>query len=141
MFGRGASFIFTSSILLIFIAFIVLSFDKFYKKEVAIISFFTYLLFFFIAIFFSNSFVNILKVFLNSITIFNFVFIAPINESSPSRKNDLIIYSILIGVLSFAFVYILDIYTGSIIACFIVSVLYRIYEIIRHKKFLKNHLE
>lgn len=137
-FGRGASYLFTSSIFLIIISYFILSFSKTYKKEIPLISFSIFLVLAAIYMITTKSYLNNIKLFLNGTTFFSFVYLSTTNVSSPSTKNITYIYGTLVGLLSFVFIYLFDIYTGSIVSIFIVSVFYRIYELIRQKIFLKN---
>lgn len=138
-FGRGVSYIYTSSIFWLLISYIILIFIKTYKKEVFIYSIVTYLICFIGYLILKQDFNYCAIKLLNGITFFSFIFIAPINESSPSIRYEIIIYSILFGIISFAFVFIFNIFTGGVIAALIISVIYRIYDIIRQKHFLKKH--
>lgn len=137
-FGRGPSYLFTSSIFLILISYFMMSFIKIYKKDIPLLSSTIFLVLSFIYMIITKDYHNNLKLLLNGTTFFSFVYLATINECSPSTKNISYIYSILIGIVSFILIYLLDIYTGSIIAVFIISVFYRLYEIIRQKVFLKR---
>lgn len=137
-FGRGISFLFTSNICFLFITYIVFCFSKLYKKIIPFISFLTYLILVTIYMFITMDYMNNIYLLLNGITIFSFIFLAPNNISSPSTIKEMYLYAVLIGIISFAFVNILDIFTGSIFAVLIMSVLYRIYIIFRQKKFLNK---
>ena len=137
-FGRGASFLFTSSIVYLILAFFILSFIKTYKKDIPLQTstfFFAFVLIYMIV---TKTYLNNIKLLFNGTTIFSFVYLATINEASPSTKKITYIYSFLIALLSFVLIYIYDIYTGGVLSVFIISVLYRIYEMIRQKVFLKN---
>ena len=135
-FGRGASFIYTSSIFWVLISYIILSFIKTYKKNIPIYEITTYLICFVIYVIFKNEFTNNAITLLNGITFFSFIFLSPINESSPSVNLEMIVYSIFTGVLAFIFVFICHAFSGAVISVLISSVLYRIYDIIRQKRFL-----
>ena len=137
-FGRGASFLYTSSVFWLLISYVILSFIKTYKKNIFIISSITFIVFSFIYMFITKSYLNNLILLLNGTSFFSFIFIAPINESSPSISNEITIYSILVGLISFILVFIFKVYTGAIITVFALSIIYRIYNIIRQKIFLKH---
>lgn len=137
-FGRGPSYLFTSSIFLIIISYSALSFIKTYKKDIPLIASFVFAGLVFVYMIASKSYLDNIKLFLNGTTFFSFVYLSTINVSSPSTKLVTYIYSFLVGLLSFIFIYLFDIYTGAIIAAFIISVFYRIYELIRQKMLLKN---
>lgn len=135
-FGRGASFIYTSSIFWLLISYIILSFIKIYKKNIFIYEISTYLICFLLYIFITKEFTPNMITFFNGITFFSFIFLSPINETSPSINTEVIVYSIFTAVLSFILVFILNLFTGAVIAVLVSSILYRIYDIIRQKKFL-----
>lgn len=137
-FGRGASFLYTSSVFWLLISYVILSFIKTYKKNIFIISSITFIGLSFIYMFITKSYLNNLILLLNGTSFFSFIFIAPINESSPSISNEITIYSILVGLISFILVFIFKVYTGAIITVFALSIIYRIYNIIRQKIFLKH---
>lgn len=137
-FGRGASFLYTSSVFWLLISYVILSFIKTYKKNIFIISSITFIVFSFIYMFITKTYLNNLILLLNGTSFFSFIFIAPINESSPSISNEITIYSILVGLISFILVFIFKVYTGAIITVFALSIIYRIYSIIRQKIFLKH---
>lgn len=137
-FGRGASFLYTSSVFWLLISYVILSFIKTYKKNIFIISSITFIVLSFIYMFITKTYLNNLILLLNGTSFFSFIFIAPINESSPSISNEITIYSILVGLISFILVFIFKVYTGAIITVFALSIIYRIYNIIRQKIFLKH---
>lgn len=137
-FGRGASFLYTSSIFFLIISYIIMLFIKTYKKNIFLISSFTYVILALIYMIVTKTYLNNLIILLNGTTFFSFIYLAPKNESSPSIANEIIIYSILLGILSFVLVFILKIYTGAILSVLFLSIIYRIYSIIRQKKFLKR---
>jgi len=137
-FGRGASFLYTSSVFWLLISYVILSFIKTYKKNIFIISSITFIVFSFIYMFITKTYLNNLILLLNGTSFFSFIFIAPINESSPSISSEITIYSILVGLISFILVFIFKVYTGAIITVFALSIIYRIYNIIRQKIFLKH---
>ena len=128
-FGRGASFLYTSSVFWLLISYVILTFIKTYKKNIFIISSITFIVFSFIYMFITKTYLNNLILLLNGTSFFSFIFIAPINESSPSISNEITIYSILVGLISFILVFIFKVYTGAIITVFALSIIYRIYNI------------
>lgn len=138
-FGRGASYLFTSSIFWLIISFMILSFIKTYKKNIPIISSSVFILLSLVYMIITHNYLDTIKLLLNGTTFFSFIYLATINESSPSTNKITYIYASLIGLMSFIFIFLFDIYTGSIISVFICSLLYRLYTIIRQKMFLKNH--
>ena len=137
-FGRGASYLFTSSVFFILISYIILSFVKTYKKEIPIITMSVFVLLAIIYMIITGNYLNNIKLLLSGTTFFSFVYLATVNESSPSTKLITYIYASLVGMLSFIFIYIFEYTSGSISAVLIISIIYRIYVIIRQKKLLKQ---
>ena len=135
-FGRGVSFIYTSSIFWLLVSYIILSFIKIYKKNIFIYEICTYLICVLIYAFITKSFIPNMITLFNGITFFSFIFLSPINETSPAINIEVIIYSIFTAVLAFVLVFIFKVFTGAVIAVLAASILYRIYDIIRQKKFL-----
>ena len=135
-FGRGASFIYTSSIFWVLISYIILCNIKIYKKNIFIYELITYLICFLGYVIFKREFTSSAILLLNGITFFSFVFLSPINESSPSVNFEIIIYSISTAILTFIFVFICKAFSGAVIAVLISSIIYRIYDIIKQKRFL-----
>ena len=137
-YGRGASFLFTSSIFWALISYILLLQIRTYKKDIFLVTIGMFSLFFLLYILINHNYVNLFKLYLNGTTFFAFIFLAPINESSPTIKTETFIYSFLIALLSFIFVIIFKYQSGAIIAVLLSSIVYRIYSIIRQKMFLKQ---
>lgn len=137
-YGRGASFLFTSSIFWMLISYLLLIQIRIYKKNIFLTTIIFYSLIFLIYMFINKDYTNLLKLFLNGTTFFSFMFIAPINESSPSIDYEARIYSFVVAMLSFIFVFIFKYQSGAVIAVLISSIIYRIYNIIRQKMFLNR---
>ena len=135
-FGRGASLLYTSSIFWIICSYFVLTFIKTYKKNIFLISGGVFTLLFIVYMIINKDYLNTFKLFLNGTTFFSLIFIAPINVASPSVDKEISIFSVLLGILTFILIFIFKIYTGSVIAVLSLSILYRIYFIIRQKMFL-----
>lgn len=91
--------------LLILLCFVVLLFNKYYKKDIPIVVFITYALFgvFFVLVG-SISYNELISYTLNSGLLFAIVFVLPLSDASPSMKSGRIIYSILFGILVSIFV-------------------------------------
>lgn len=135
-FGRGVSFIYTSSIFWLLVSYLILNNIKTYKRNIFIYEFITYLICFFIYVICTKDFTSSAIIFLNGITFFSFIFLSPVNTSSPSINFEMKIYAIFTSLLSFILVFILKIFTGAVIAVLISSIIYRLYDIIRQKRFL-----
>lgn len=96
--GRQVGGLFNTSVLLMIISYIILSFNKLYKKDIFIVSYFTYLIVLLIIFIITKNYKWDLLI--NSNTIFYLVFIASLNIYSPYHNKERIIYSILIGAIT-----------------------------------------
>lgn len=135
-FGRGVSFIYTSSVFWLLVSYIILLFIRTYKRNIFLYEIATYIGCFIIFVLFKHHFVDNFSLFLNGITFFSFIFLSPINESSPSTNIEMIIFSIITALITFILVFVFKIVTGAIFAVLISSIIYRLYDLIRQKKFL-----
>ena len=117
-FGRGISGINNSSILLIIISYFILCSNYYYKKELPLYSLAIYFL---LAIIYKVAFNNV--IIFNSMIIYSFVFLESISLFSPAEKKEQIIYSVLVGILSFFLTYYVNRYDGVIIAIAISSLI------------------
>lgn len=118
--GLGSGGVFATCTILLIVSFIILCLRNYYKKEIAIISISTYI----ICIFIYGLFTSDLKVIIESIfsngLLFNFIFVAPLSMFSPSTYKGKVIYSILIGIITFL-LYLIKPELASIGAIFILS--------------------
>ena len=110
-FGKDIGSISSTCIILSLISYIYLLNNFYYKKDIPLFINLTYLILSFIYFIITNN-INYL---LNSEVIFASIFIAPLPQFSPYKKEHQIIYSILIGILSF----IISILFNKIIAIYI----------------------
>lgn len=116
LFGRGISGVCTSSMILIIISYMILCTNYYYKKEIPFISLSVY---FALALVFKFVFHKV--IILNSLILYSLVFIASISFMSPVSKLEKMIYSIIIGILTFIFTYYFNRNDGVIFAIFIAS--------------------
>lgn len=137
--GRSIGGISSTSILFSLLAYIILLNNYYYKLDIPFIINITYLSLTIIYFIFTNNNTYLI----NNDLIFGSIFISSLPEFSPYKRNVQILYSIIIGIISF----ILSITFNSIIsiylATFIISLLNNI--IIRQKKTkhpidIKKHL-
>ena len=127
--GRSYGGLATSNILLIIICYFILFLNPSYKKEIPLISLLTYFVLTIIcAILFKSSIITGIKNLICSEFIYGVVFIATISFYSPLIYKDRIIYAILIGVLSFIFNNIINIFDGVFVAIFITNIIMIIYQ-------------
>lgn len=103
--GMGIGEIGTTSTLFAIVGYLVLLFNKYYKKEIPIICFVSYLLVG-LLLYFAGvvSFNGLLINTFNSGFVFAIVFVATLSTSTPVVKSGKIIYSLLIGIVSAIFI-------------------------------------
>ena len=120
LFGRNTAGIASSSIIIGLLLIIYFSIFTIYKKEITLSSIISFILLIGIL----NNF-NIINI-LNGNAILSFILIAPDMLSTPIKRNEKIIYGIIIGLLSAIFTQYIDIYCGSIIAIILISIIYNL---------------
>lgn len=103
--GMGIGEIGTTSTLFAIVGYLVLLFNKYYKKEIPIICFVSYLLvglllYFAGVVNFNGLLINTF----NSGFVFAVVFVATLSTATPVVKSGKIIYSLLIGIISAIFI-------------------------------------
>lgn len=134
--GYGIGGIASNSLLLMIVSFIILAFNKFYKKYIAIsssISFMAILLLLFLI--FHNY--KYLEIIVNGSVYFGFVFVASDIYVSPNNKRGMLIYGSIIGIISALLVLILPMYEVSYLTILIVSFSIPIINKITNKKYLQ----
>ena len=122
MFGKGSGGIFTTNIILLVISFFVLYYSNVYKKNIAIFSSITFILFTVIYCFIIKDIGNIMNMLFTNGIIFSFVFIAtdPISSSYTSKGK--IIFGVLVGIITFI-LYLINPILSSYGGILIVSIL------------------
>ena len=122
-FGRAVGNFGTTSILLLFLIYLLFASDFYYKKELPIYTIVSFGIcaFFYSAIIKDFSF---LSTFLNSHIWVVAIFFVPENKYSPAIGPYKNIYAILIGILSFIFMYLLNIPDGAYYVVFILELLW-----------------
>jgi len=135
-FGRSIGSFGTTSIFLILILFGILSMSFYYKKELPIYTYVTYLFLFFICFFlFPNQYQ--MKDILNSSLLFLAVVFVPENETSPATLNLQRGYGILIGFLSFILIHFFHIEEGAYISLLLINIIWNILFFFYKRKFDK----
>lgn len=134
--GRGVSGIASSSIILIGIGLVILSFNKYYKKEIAISSIVVFGLLGFSYVFLTKNY-DFLSVLLNGTVYFSLVFIGPDVSVSPYYKKGMVVYGVLIGLLTFILTLVVNSFEAGIIAVLLVSFLIPIINKIGDRQYLK----
>ena len=110
--------------ILIIISFIVLLFNKYYKKDIAITAFIVYLLFgLFFIIMNSIGLNEFIANTLNSGIIFIIVYVLTLSDASPVLRSGRIIYAILFSILAAIFVNIFKIYIGLYFIVLVLSII------------------
>lgn len=127
----------TTSLLLVIISFIILAFNKFYKKEVAISASLSYLITS-IIILIVNPESNLITILLNGTIYFYFVFVAADLNVTPYSKKGMIIYGSIIGIITSLLNLILNFNETSSVAIFITSIFIPIINKYINKKYIKS---
>ena len=126
--GKGVGGISTTNIILIIICFFIL-FKSIHKKEIVIISFLSY---FFTIVLTSVILHNVFnEEIINLVTsefIYGIVFIATMSHFSPIRYKEKIVFAISIGILSFIFNHIINLYDGVFYAIVLSNVIVILYK-------------
>jgi hypothetical protein len=103
----------TISNLLILISFVLLLFNKFYKKDIALSGIFTYsTLTLFLVLLKVVTFNDALVFMLDSSVLFVMVFVLTLSDASPVLKGGRILYGVLVGLLCAIFVNVFKFYEG-----------------------------
>ena len=135
--GFGIGGIASSSFLLTILAFVILSFSRFYKKIIplmASISFFLPLL----GIFFITKDTTYIEIILNGSPYFAFVFIGAHLSITPDTHFGMMIYGIIIGILSALFSLFVPFSEVAFISIFLVSLFLPLIHQIENKKYLQE---
>ena len=137
--GRGVGGLATSNILLLIFCYFILLFNDAYKKEIPIIAIISYIitLVLFDLIAKNNIILDIKSLITNGFT-FGCIFIATIPMYSPIKYKNIVIYSILIGIISFIINKIFIFYDSVYIAILIVNIVIFVYELLE-RKILNEH--
>ncbi len=99
--GMGSGEIGTTSTLLAIVGYLILLFNKYYKKEIPIICFISYALICILLYF--GGVVNFNELLVNTFSsgfMFAIVFVATLSPATPVVRSGKIIYSVLVGVIS-----------------------------------------
>ena len=118
--GMGSGGINTTCTILLVISIIILFRIIYYKKEIAIISISTYILCIFIYGLVASDLKLILESIFSNGLLFNLIYVAPLSMFSPCTYKGKIIYSVLIGIITFL-LYLVKPELASIGAIFVLS--------------------
>ncbi len=137
-FGKSVGTIGTTSFLLIVLLYLFLAANDFYyKKELPLYTYLSFLILFFCDFLFFQNNLQI-KDAMNSSVLFMAVCLVPINENSPVSTTFQRIYGIAIGLLSFVFIHILNLTEGAYISLCLINILWTIFYMIWTKKIKVN---
>ena len=134
--GHGIGGIASTSLLLCLISLIILSLNKFYKKEVVYSSLVSFIILSLGKIFLLMD-LDYLKVFLNGHIYFALIFMGGSLITSPHHKSGMIIYGIIIGIFTFFLSLILP-FDGVYLVIFITSLLIPLINKITNRKYLQK---
>ena len=131
--GKGIGGLATSSILLVMICYVILSLNP-YKKEIPIISLFSYIcVMLMYSLLIKSDIILCVEDLITSEFMYGIVFIATISHYSPISPKYRTIYATLIGILSFIFNTIINIYEGVFIAIILSNLLINLYTYLERK--------
>lgn len=125
----------TTSAFLVMVSFVILSLNKFYKKEVAISSSLSFILTS-LLLFFCIKNNNILALLLNGTVYFSFVFVGADFKTTPYSKKGMILYGTIIGIIASLLSLILNFNEVGYISIFIVSLIIPLINSLNNKKYL-----
>ena len=128
LFGRGVGGLASTSVLLSVVGYIFLCFTDTYKKEIPLYSTIIYLLLLIIYCLITNAMDNIFVNLFTNTVIFSFIFIAPDSVSTPYTKKGKIIFSILLGIITFVLTTFILPTEGVFISIFIVSIFSKLFD-------------
>lgn len=134
--GFGVGGISSSSLLLVLLSFLILASNPFYRRNIPIASFLSFIIIL-LGVFFITQDLSYLEKLLNGNVYFGFVFIATYLYSGPDTKKDTFIYGLALGIISALLVFIIPIYEAYIVAIFLCSIIYPII----HKIYIKKYLQ
>ena len=135
--GYGSGGIGSTSLFFLLISFLILSFNKFYKKEIAISASSSFLALF-LAFFLATRDISYLEKALNGSVYFAFLFVASDLYVSPNTKRGMLIYGALIGILSAILTLFVPIYEAGYISILLVSFFIPMINQILAKKYLHS---
>lgn len=135
--GYSVGGIATTSMLLVLFALVILSFNKFYKKEVAIFSSLSFVLISTLLLFIIKN-NNLASILLNGTVYFSFIFVAADFRITPYSKKGMIIYGTIIGIVTSILSLILNFNEVGYLATLLVSLTIPLINRALNKKYLHN---
>lgn len=120
--GNGIGEIGTTSTLFALIGYVILLFNKYYKKDIPVICLIGYMLFSLILYFAGTvTFTQLLTNTFNSGFIFICVFVASLSVSTPVVRSGRVIYALVVGILSSMFINLVEFNVGVYFVILIVG--------------------
>lgn len=135
--GRSVGGIATTSVFFSLLAYIILVFSIYYKKDIPLVINFTYLVLAFIYFIITNDD----SILLNSEMIFGSVFVATLPMFSPYKSINIIFYSVMIGIITFIISLVFSPIIAIYLSIFIVSLFDNIKLIQKSTKVSKKSLK
>lgn len=135
--GFNIGSMYSSSIIIILGAFIMLCFDEFYKKEIPSYSYGIYLISLLIYTFMKQDMGFFLNHMLSSNILFALIFVANLSLFSPYTKKGKALYGISIGLFILPFSLLINFYEGVFLAILLVNLLYVSINVILKKQNLQ----
>lgn len=135
-FGYSIGGIANSSLFFVILAFIILLFNRFYKKNISIVASLSFALILFLAFFITKDISYVEKVLSGSVY-FAFVFVGADLAVSPNTNLGMILYGLVIGVFTALLALFLPIYEVPFISIFLVSLIIPLINKICDKKYLQ----
>ena len=134
--GYGVGGLASNSLFLCLIAFVILSFNKFYKRMIPIMSSISFLIFLFLLFLITKNNVYLENI-LNGSAYFAFVFVGADLYVTPCTKTGKIIYGLVIGLFSAILSIFVPIYEAPYIAILFFSFFFLTFDKIAYKKRLQ----
>lgn len=132
--GRGIGGLATTNLLLLIICYFIMLSNESFKKEIPIVSIISYIITLVVVdLLINNNIVLDIKYLITNGFIFGSLFIATIPMYSPVDHKNITIYSILIGILSFAINKVFNIYDSIYFAIFAANIIIVVYELLEGK--------
>lgn len=135
--GLGIGGIATTSTLILIFSLIILMTCKYYKKIIPITSSTSFLIINLIIVLITKNY-DYLDIILNGFSYFSFIFIAPDLYVTPTNKQGMFLYGVLIGILTSILTYIGLVYEASFISILVTSMFIPLINKINNKKYLKD---
>ncbi len=139
LFGHTISGMFTSPVLMILFAFVVLAFDPYYKKEIPFYSYGVYFVSLLVFSIMKSDMSFLLTHLFSSTILFVLVFLAPLSLFSPYSAKRKIFYSVFLGISILPCSFLFNFYEGVYISLFLANLLIIILNVVQKKLFSQQN--